>query len=94
MSKTIYELILHREAEREIRRLPGTIKPRIIKAIDGLAQEPQPPGARPLHGRKGAYRIRVADYRIVYEIHVTEVVVYIVGVAHRKEVYRRMLRRR
>ena len=45
-------------------------------------------------GRKGAYRIRVADYRLLYEVHATEIVVYVIGVAHRREVYLRLLRRR
>lgn len=47
-----------------------------------------------MRGREGAYRIRVGDYRIIYEIHATEIVVYIVGVAQRREVYRQILKRR
>ena len=56
--------------------------------------DPIPVGARRIRGRQNAYRIRIGDYRIVYEVHVTEVVVYVVGVAHRREVYRRILERR
>lgn len=62
--------------------------------IDGLKQEPIPVGAGRLRGRANAYRIRIGSYRIVYEVHATEVVVYVVGVAHRREVYRRILERR
>jgi mRNA interferase RelE/StbE len=59
--------------------------------IDGLAEEPIPVGAGRLRGRENAYRIRIGNYRIVYEVHVTEVVVYVVGVAHRREIYHRIL---
>ena len=51
-------------------------------------------GAGRLRGRANAYRIRIGSHRIVYEVHATEVVVYIVGIAHRREVYRRILERR
>ena len=42
----------------------------------------------------GAYRIRIADYRLLYEVHATEIVVYVIGAADRREVYLRLLRRR
>jgi len=63
-------------------------------AIDGLAANPVPVGATRLRGRENAFRIRIGAYRIVYEVHVTEVVVFVVGIAHRREVYRRLLTRR
>ena len=94
MSETSYRIVLHREAVREIRRLPGDVKSRIKDAVDGLAAAPVPPGARRIRGRVGAYRLRVGDYRVVYEVHATEIVVYVVGVGHRRDVYRRILRRR
>jgi mRNA interferase RelE/StbE len=62
--------------------------------IDNLTDEPIPLGAGRLRGRENAYRIRIGNYRIVYEVHVTEVVVYVVGIAHRREIYRRILERR
>ena len=52
-----------------------------------------PIGASRIKGRTNAYRIRVVAHRIVYEVHVTEIVVYVVRVGHRREVYRRILRR-
>jgi mRNA interferase RelE/StbE len=70
------------------------VRHRAKAAIDGLADEPIPVGAGRLWGRENTYRIRIGKYRIVYEVHVTEVVVYVVGVAHRREVYRRILERR
>ncbi len=61
--------------------------------IDELRTNPTPLGSSRLRGRENAYRIRVGNYRIVYEVHATEIVVYVVGVAHRREVYRRILKR-
>jgi mRNA interferase RelE/StbE len=89
-----YRLVLHLAAVDEVRALPRPVRARVKAAIDGLAETPVPRGAARLRGRANAYRLRVGDYRIIYEVNVAEIVVYIVGVAHRKEVYRRLLRRR
>lgn len=70
------------------------MRAQVRDAIDGLQSDPRPLGAVPLKGRRGAFRIRVADYRILYEVHAIEIVVYVIGVAHRREVYVRLLRRR
>jgi len=63
-------------------------------AIDRLSEDPTPLGSTRLRGRQDAYRIQVGNYRIVYEVHATEIVVYLAGVAHRREIYRRILKRR
>jgi mRNA interferase RelE/StbE len=94
MSATTYRIVLHREAHREILALPKRTRAQVREVIDALQSDPHPVGAVPLKGRKSAYRIRVGDYRILYEVHATEIVVYVVGVAHRREVYVRLLRRR
>ena len=94
MPETIYRVVLHREAVSEIRDLPSNIKEQVKRAIDLLATEPRPAGAAKLRGRSNAYRMRFGDYRLLYEVHATEIVIYIIGAAHRREVYRRLLRRR
>jgi len=94
MSAKTYRLVLHHEAAREIKKLPKKIRSQVRDILDGLAEDPRPPAAVALKGRKGAYRIRVADYRVLYEVHATEIVVYVIGVARRREVYLRLLRRR
>lgn len=94
MSVKRYRLILHREAAREIKALPKKVRLQLGQIIDGLAADPRPAAAVALKGRKGAYRIRVADTRLLYEVHATEIVVYVIGVAHRREVYLKLLRRR
>ena len=57
-------------------------------AIDGLARQPRPAGCTKLIGADDAYRIRVGDYRIVYQIMDRVLIVWIIRIAHRKDVYR------
>jgi mRNA interferase RelE/StbE len=94
MSGTTYRVVLHREALAEIAALRKKLRVEMKQIIDGLAHDPRPPGAERLKGRKNAFRIRAGEYRLLYEVHVTEIVVYVIGVAHRREVYLRLLRRR
>ena len=93
MSAQRFEVVLHALAWREFQGLPKPVRGRVRAAIDGLANEPVPVGALRLKGRLDAYRIRLGDYRILYEVHAIEIVVYVVGVGHRKDVYQRLLRR-
>lgn len=65
------------------------MKVRIGRAIEGLAQQPRPAGAQLLSGSTSpTWRIRVGDYRVLYEIHDDELVVLVVGAGHRREIYR------
>lgn len=88
----MYEVRLSRRAERglrEIRRGDPLSYRRIVGAIRTLSEDPRPPGATKLSGvDPPAWRIRVGDYRIVYEIRETALVVLVVNVAPRGEVYR------
>jgi mRNA interferase RelE/StbE len=90
----IYRIILHTSATDEIRKLPAKIKASVKECIDSLASTPVPSTAIRLRGRKNAYRIRLGRYRMIYEVHASEIVVYVIGIAHRKDVYTRLLRRR
>jgi mRNA interferase RelE/StbE len=92
-SETPYRVLVHAAVPKEIEAIPPALRRRVKDTLSGLAANPLPVGASRIRGRVNAYRIRVDDYRIVYEVHVTEVVVYVVGGAHRREVYRRILRR-
>ncbi len=94
MSVTTYKVVLHRDALAELRALPKKTRVHVKEAIDDLATAPRPASARKLKGRPNAYRIRFGDYRLLYEVYATEIVVYVIGVAHRREVYQRLLRRR
>jgi len=75
-------------ALKELTKLDKQLAQRIARAVDGLAAEPRPHGARPLVGYPGLWRIRVGDYRVVYAIRDVELLVLALRVAHRSAVYR------
>lgn len=83
-----YQVEVARRAVRSIARLPRREQQRIRAAIDLLADEPRPPGCVALKGEERAYRVRVGAYRIVYEVHDRRLVVLVVRVGHRRDVYR------
>lgn len=64
------------------------LKRRIAGAVDSLAVNPHPPGCAKLTGEERVWRIRVGDYRILYEIHEGRLLVLVIRIAHRREVYR------
>ena len=84
----MYRVLLERGAERDLARLSSEIHDRVIAAIQALANNPRPPGCRKLAGSKNDWRIRVGDYRVVYEIADEIRAVRINRVRHRREVYR------
>jgi len=73
---------------RDMARLPKAVLRRVDKAIISLSTNPRPPGSRKLVGSTGLWRVRVSDWRIVYEIDDARRVVEVQIVAHRKDVYR------
>ncbi len=80
--------VLYRPAtERQLSRLDAAVLDRIGEAVAGLADNPRPHGSLKMTGCD-LYRIRVGDYRIVYEIHDRIVTVIVVEIGHRKNVYR------
>jgi mRNA interferase RelE/StbE len=78
---------LSRRAEKSADSLPENIKKRILSKAFGLAADPHPPGCIKLSGRE-AWRIRVGDFRIVYEIRDKVLLVLVIEIGHRREVYR------
>jgi mRNA interferase RelE/StbE len=84
----MYRILLERNAEKDLRRLSAEMHERVIAAIQGLAHNPRPPGCRKLTGSENDWRIRVGDYRAVYEIADEIRVVRVNRVRHRREVYR------
>lgn len=82
-----YEILINRDAEKEIRAFPKADIARIVKKILTLANNPRPHGSEKLKGKEG-YRIREGLYRIVYIVDDAAKKVTIVKTGHRKEVYR------
>lgn len=78
-----------RRVEKEIAKLPHGMRERVLQAIRKLAEDPRPRGARKLSGEmRGAWRIRVGDYRILYDVNDEHLLVIILAVLHRREAYR------
>lgn len=75
-------------AAKVIRKLDRSTARRLLDAIESLANDPRPSGCIQLKGGNGEFRIRVGDYRIVYDIQGDELVVLVLKVGHRREVYR------
>jgi mRNA interferase RelE/StbE len=84
----VYSILLERSAEKDLGRLANDLHDRIIAAIQKLAQNPRPSGCRKLAGTGNDWRIRVGDYRVIYEIADVIRVVRVHRVRHRREVYR------
>jgi mRNA interferase RelE/StbE len=76
-------------AARQLRKLDPAGRRRVQAAIDLLGDEPRPPSARQLVGGAGEWRVRTGDYRIVYEIHDLRLVVLVIKIGHRRDVYER-----
>lgn len=83
-----YRIELRPAAVRALRKLDPSIRPRVQGAIALLAEDPRPPGARKLQGREGL-RVRVGDYRIIYTVKDDVLVVVVVTLVHRRDVYDR-----
>ena len=82
-----YQLKITRSALKELKGLPEGIRQRIRQAIHALADEPRPRGCKKLKGQTD-YRIRVGDYRVLYEIDDDAQIVVVWRVGHRRDVYR------
>lgn len=83
-----YRIEVRPAAARTLRKLDPDIQRRIQGAITLLAHDPRPPAARPLRGRP-AYRVRVGDYRVIYTIEDDVLLVVVVALGHRRDVYQK-----
>jgi len=84
-----YRLLVRPAVHRDVKHIPGLVLQRIMNAMRSLAENPLPRGASKLHGSENTFRIRVGDYRIIYDVDRAERVVNILHVAHRRDVYRK-----
>ncbi|MFH1371126.1 MAG: type II toxin-antitoxin system RelE/ParE family toxin [Planctomycetota bacterium] len=83
----MYTVRVDRLAEKFIAEQNKKLRRRLFSEIQSLAANPRPAGARPITGRKGLYRVRVGNFRIVYLVKDEELLVLVVRVGHRKEIY-------
>jgi mRNA interferase RelE/StbE len=82
-----YRVTLAASAEKELHGLPSKVVARIMPRLELLAATARPPGCKKLKGGDNEWRIRVGDYRIVYEIDDTAKTVGVTRIAHRREAY-------
>jgi mRNA interferase RelE/StbE len=84
-----YTIKLTKAARKDFKSLDGSIKPTIVAAIKGLSVDPEPPDSGAMKGKanKGRRKLRVGDWRIVYRVKEAEIVVSVIRIGHRREVY-------
>ena len=82
-----YTVLIERYAQKQIMKLDKKIIPVIKSAIANLANNPRPYGYKKLRGEE-AYRFRVGDYRVIYEIYDSKIIVTVISVGHRKDIYK------
>jgi mRNA interferase RelE/StbE len=75
-------------AARQVKKLPRPARDRLLASIESLSNDPRPPGSTKLVGEETAWRLRIGDYRVVYDIVDDVLTVLIVRVGHRGEIYR------
>ena len=85
----MYEVYLERSAENDLKRLPTSTFHRIVHQIKTLAENPRPSGCRKITGSKNDWRIRIGDYRVLYEVNDRAKAVRVMRVRHRREAYRK-----
>jgi len=84
----IYRIEIKRSARKALLALPRDMQRRIGAAIDMLASDPHGSGTRKMSSSDILYRLRVGDYRVIYEIRDDQLVIHVVKVGHRRNVYR------
>ena len=83
-----YKIVVSATAERQLKKIRREDTIRILRSISLLADEPRPCGCRKLSGYDDIYRIRIGNYRVIYEIDGKRIIIIILKIGHRREVYR------
>ena len=82
-----YKIFWKSSAARELRKLPKDVIQRVVQHVEALGSNPVPPGTRKMATVQGAFRLRVGDYRIVYRLFEKELVIEVIRVGHRRDIY-------
>ncbi len=83
-----YELLIERRAEKDMNKLDAPLFTLIASRIKSLSENPHPPGCRKLTGSQNDWRIRIGDFRVLYEIDSKAKTIRIMRIKHRRDVYR------
>ena len=82
-----YELMIRPSVRKDVKKIPGPELRKILDRIETLRENPRPPGSVKLSGKE-YYRIRKGDYRIIYEIQDEVLVIIVIKIGHRRDIYR------
>ena len=82
----MYKVVIEKKVQKELSKITQPYFQNIIEALKSLALNPRPAGYKKLKGRPG-YRIRIANYRIIYILQENELLVLVLTIAHRKDIY-------
>lgn len=82
-----YRIIFTKSAEKDLAEIPKSHYNNIVAHIARLSDNPRPPGVKKLKGYENSYRIRIAAYRVLFEVHDDIITIRIIAIAHRKDVY-------
>lgn len=83
-----YDVVYTSAAARQLRKLDHVARDRVVRTIEILRTTPRPPQAKKLAGRSEQWRVRTGNYRIIYRIADQQLVIVVVAVGHRRDVYR------
>jgi mRNA interferase RelE/StbE len=83
-----YQVVLSKSAKHDLSKLDKTLQQNMANHLQSLTTDPRPHGVTKLRGTEDEWRIRVGDYRIIYEIDDNKQIVAILRIRHRREVYR------
>ncbi len=83
-----YKVLISNSAEKQLKKLPQQVQQKLIAVIVALGFDPHPYGSKKLSGYDSTYRVRVGDYRVIYELEHMEVTVTILKLGHRKDIYK------
>lgn len=85
-----YRIEVKRSAAKTLKKIPKASRKRIVEKIDSLAESPPNPDTTKMKGNNPFHKVRVGDYRIVYEIQEDVLVILVVKIGHRKDIYRNL----
>lgn len=83
-----YTIEISKTAEKQLKKIPKEYQGRIVNSILSLGSNPYPYGCKKLSGFDDVYRVRIADYRIIYSVEDKRLVIIVLKLGHRKDIYR------
>lgn len=83
-----YKILWKISAKKELKKLDKKEIPKIIKEVENLSSNPYPNNHKKLQGSENSYRIRIGNYRVIYSIYNNELIIQIIKIGHRKDIYK------